>query len=72
MHKYLYSVHVDNIMKCMIAILNNKQHLHVFTSKCSSKYVMTEITKIFLILFEVHVISYSKIIKEIFIIQHVQ
>lgn len=53
MHKYLYSVHVDNIMKCMIAILNNKQHLSVFTSKCSSKYVMTEITKIFLILFEV-------------------
>lgn len=53
MHKYLYSVHVDNIMKCMIAILNNKQHLHVFTLKRSSKYVMTEITKIFLILFEV-------------------
>lgn len=41
----------DNIMKCMTAILNNKQHLHVFTLKCSSKYVMTEITKIFLISF---------------------
>lgn len=52
MYKYLYSVHVD-IMKYMTAIPNNKQHLDVFTLKCSSKYlqglVMTEITKTILI-----------------------